>query len=215
MTTIPLPVIPLTFRCAIVHSATLIAKPSVNVIHIRARSGTATSDDAFNALNSSVVAGMWSPLPNTNPINTVNIIPLDGHSPTVAYSTGGGSKWSGGTQGDPMSQVCVLVSVHTSIRGRKGRGRVYLGPACEFTIANGQITSAAATLVQNGWTTFMANLAAVSPIGWDFGVAHYDRANGGAGAGFTPAAGVFVNTLTATQRRRQPGRKIARHRATP
>jgi hypothetical protein len=66
--------------------------------------------------------------------------------------------------------------------------------------------------MQAGWTQFVAQLGAVSPIAFQLGVAAYDRAHNGAGAIFTPLSNITVETLTATQRRRQPGRKVARHR---
>jgi hypothetical protein len=57
----------------------------------------------------------------------------------------------------------------------------------------------------------MTGLANATPIGWNLGVASYARAHNGVGAAFHPITTVTVETFTATQRRRQPGRKVSRH----
>jgi hypothetical protein len=158
---------------------------------------------------------MWASTLSAWVIQTVNIIPLDGVSSTTSYSTGGASKWGGTGTGGFAPQVATLVKIQTGLRGRNRRGRVYLPATSDTVNQNGSIASATNTTMQTAWSAFLTSLGTATPYAFELGVASYDRAHGGAGAHFQPAVNCVVEALTASQRRRQPGRKVARHRHAP
>jgi len=211
--TIPLPVIPEVFRCALVWGFGAVPPYPVNVIHIKSVTGTLNSDAAFGALNTTLTHAMWWPTSSNLFINQVSIIKLDGTSSTVTYTTDGTARWQGVQAGDGTPQVCGIVKFATGHRGRQNRGRIYLPYAAEGAMAQGTLSGAGLSAAQTAWEAFIGALPVATPNGFVFGVASYDRAHSGAGAHFTPITTAQVETLTATQRRRQPGRKVTRHRS--
>jgi hypothetical protein len=110
-----------------------------------------------------------------------------------------------------VPQVAFLIKISTGLRGRNRRGRVYIPLAGENNILSGTLLTSPQTILSNAWDGWRVALAAQSPIAYAVGVASYDRAHGGAGAAFTPATLLACENYTATQRRRQPGRKVSRH----
>jgi hypothetical protein len=209
--TIPLPVIANTFRCAFEWTVFGGQKSPANVMHFTGAAPAATPSDLVGALESSVSAGMWSLVSSDASVTSLAITPLDGTSPTSTFNTSGGAKWAGSATGGNIPQVAAVVSLKTLLRGRENRGRVYLPLLGEGKVQGGIILATDATSTQNAWNTFRTSMAAASPHAFSFVVASYDRKHSGASAHATPVASVFVSTFTATQRRRQPGRKVARH----
>jgi hypothetical protein len=204
--TIPLPVIPLTFRCTLRWDGGAVSPIPVNVIHIAAGTGPVLPSDIFTALNATVTQMMWAPLPGFMIVGHVDIIPLDGITPTQTFATGGGTKWQGATTGSGVPQTAALVKLTTAARGRKHRGRIYLPWAGENAITAGTVDSTTLGPWQAAWSAFLAALPSSGSHSPQLVVASYDRAHGGAGSGIAPVTSVTCETLTATQRRRQPGR---------
>lgn len=209
--TIPLPVIPNTFRVSLIWNLTNPVHVPVNVIHIRATSTGVTPGGVMSGLEGSVTANMWASVWSAVGINTVNIIPLDGTSATSTFTTSGGAKWSGAVAGEGTPQVAALIKLGTGLRGRNHRGRVYLPYTAEGANGGGILIAPYQANLQTGWSTFQTNLNALGPVPLELGVASYMRDHGGTGASFQKATAITAELYTATQRRRQPGRKVSRH----
>lgn len=203
MPTIPLPVIPNTYRCALKWSETSSGQTAVNVIHIKANGSGTTATDAFNALNVNVSVSMWGCAVSSASITEVDITPLDGTSGTISFNTAGSTHWAGSAGGDWIPAVAALIKLGTPLRGRQHRGRIFLPFTSEAAVANGSILLSSVTVVTNAWVAFQAALVAMSPTEWSLGVAAYDRAHSGAGAGFEGINAVALERAVATQRRRQ------------
>lgn len=209
--TIPLPVIANTLRASFIWGGGGVSPTPVNVMHFRARSGTPTPADLFSALNTNVTGPMWWPTQSSMYINQVNIIALDGVGATQTFTTDGSVKWTGAQAGEGTAQVCSIVKFSTGLRGRANRGRIYLPYAAESVVSGGRLSGAGLAAGITAWGTFWNNLSARTPIAYDLGVASYDRKHSGASAHFTQLTSITIEALTATQRRRQPGRKVSRH----
>lgn len=199
--TIPLPIIPDTYRCALnyVGSGTI----ATNVIHIRRTTTGSTATDAFNAIDGSWTLNQLLPLDNLCILQSCDITPLDGVSSTSHFSFSSAAKYTGGTSGDALIAPSAIIKLQTGVRGRANRGRVYLPFISEGCTAGGLITtSGVATNTTNAWANFVSSLTARTPA-WELGVASYDRAHSGASAHFTQVLTVSCEAVLATQRRRQ------------
>jgi hypothetical protein len=149
-------------------------------------------------LNANVTATMWGFTPTNSSITTVDITPLDGSSTTLVQATGSPAKWSGAAAlGDMIPQSAYLIKMSTSIRGRSHRGRLFLLWVAEGQVANGTLTGASVTVCTGAWATF---LAAAAAAGIHLCVASYTLSTS------TDVIEIHCESLTATQRRRQPGR---------
>jgi hypothetical protein len=200
---IPLPTIVGTYRCVARWLDSTTSQTAVNVMHISSGVTSSTIVQASNAIKNSWLANMQLFMPTTVTLTAFDITPLDGHSATQTFGTGGGAPFKGGSAVDFAPAVSALIRIQTGLRGRENRGRVYLPFVSESQMTNGSLISADPPLVTTAWNSFVTALGASSPVAFTFGVAAYDRAGGGAGAHFTVTTGVFCETVLATQRRRQ------------
>ena len=209
--TVPLPVIPNVYRCTLNWRHTTTSQTAKNVIHLETTTSGHTPGQVFTTLDASVVAGLWGTISNNAGVDSVDIIPLDGSTATTNWSTARTTKWVGNVA-DPSfaPQVSALIKLQTTFRGRHRRGRIYLPFTAELAFSNGNLGSGIVTPMQTAWTDFLASLATAA-VPCHLTIAAYDRAHSGAGALSTNVFTATVETLTATQRRRQPGRKISRH----
>lgn len=208
--TIPLPVLPNVYRVSLLWTDTAGGPPAVNVIHIAASTSGTGPGDAKGALDHAVNASMFYVQPTTFEVYQYNIIPLDGHSSTTSLAPAVISNWRGQTAGGYAPQVCNLIKLQTGLRGRSNRGRIYLPHVCDSANSNGQVGSSALTSIQTAWSSFLTGLTTYAPA-FNLVVAAYDRDHGGASPHATTVTSVVAEQYTATQRRRQPGRKVARH----
>jgi hypothetical protein len=149
---------------------------------------------------------MILPCSSSGHVATRQIIPLDGSTATATLTA---TIVAGGSGGDWVPQSAVLVKHQTAHRGRSGRGRTYLPLIGEMNISAGIFDPGVISTVQPAWDTFLSTM---NTANWSPVVAHYDRAHSGVGAAAYPILRYVVEGFTATQRRRQPGRKVTRHR---
>jgi hypothetical protein len=205
-----LPVITGVYRASFIWESSQFPGNAVNVMHFQGLGTTHTPSDLVTALNASVTSTMWFPI-GAATITTLNIIALDGTSATETHPTSGGVKWSGGQSGDMTAQVAAIIKLQTGLRGRNRRGRVYLPWLSEVAVSHGSLVSGMTDTVTPAWTTFQEAMQTGAPPNFVLGVASYDRAHNGAAPAFHPATNLVCESLTATQRRRQPGRKVSRH----
>jgi len=192
----PLPTITDIFRCALVWTTSHFTRPAVNVIHIGQTGGTPAT--VWADLDANVTAAMWGQTASDVAISQVNITPLDGSSGTVSFPTGSPSKWTGsGSAGEVTPQVAAIVKFTTLKRGRSYRGRVYLPWVHESLHSYGTFDATKRASMQTAWATFRTAMdTASSPLQ----VASYVHSTA------EPVTACTVETLTATQRLRQPGR---------
>jgi hypothetical protein len=167
-----------------------------NVLHVRGTSLTAsqvgTQMDA--ALSVGQTNGMFEGLSTLLSCVQIDILPLDGTSPTfsktISTITGGGGS------GEYTPAVAAVVSLKTGQRGSRGRGRFYGGPIPEAGQENGVLNATRVTDMTTGWNAFVAALIAGSPS-LHLVVASYKHADA------HDVTSIRVDSILGTQRRRQ------------
>lgn len=185
----PLPVIPDTYRCAL-NWEIGIGQSAVNVIHILRASATASL--IASSIDANVTTNMWNAISTTALMNMLVVTPLDGSSASFSLATSG-AKWSGGSAGDVLPQVSVLVKAQTQLRGRSHRGRSFLPGIAEGAVAGGFLGAPAQALMQTAWNNFLAAMIAAGsqPV-----IASYKLSSQ------VPISSYTVELATGTQRRR-------------
>lgn len=187
----PLPVITNVFRTTLNWQVS--GGPAAHtVMHFFQATGGAVA--VKNSLEANVTAGMWSPLLSTCTCTSLNILPLDGSSATIVYSTSGGSKWSGSNAGDIAIAPSVLIKWNSATRGPRARGRSYLPYPTENSVANGTLSGTLVTSMQTAWNTFLTAMTSGNTLPV---VASYVHAQS------YPVIAFTVESLLGTQRRRQ------------
>jgi hypothetical protein len=156
---------------------------------------TGTSAGVYTALNASVTAAMWTSVVSGAKVFQVDVLPLDGISPTTINVTGSPAKWTGnGGAVDFLPQGACLVKLQTLVRGPAHRGRLFLPFLSEQEQANGTMVAADLAVMQTAWNTFMA---AMHTATYDLVVASYAHANA------TLVNTIVCESLIGTQKRRQ------------
>jgi len=187
-----LPIISSVYRCTLnwVPSS---GRPSHNIIHFsNAGNEAAVAADIDTALGTLAAdSHLGWPLPSAWKLTTVDVLALDGTSTTQTFTLTNDQQ--GGAGGSAMYQVSGLVGLQTAVRGSRGRGRVYLGPAAEDAQANGILDATGKGVCQTAWTQF---LSASTTAGNLMVVASYEHAT----AELVTTA--TVRNYMATQRRR-------------
>lgn len=189
----PLPVIANVFRVTFNHDAGASGQ-SHNVVHFSAPGqDEAGLGGAINTALGSLAADshLFWPLPSAWKMTNVDILALDGTSPTVNVIVSNDQQ--GGSSGSPVYQAAGVVSLRSVQRGPRGRGRVFIGPAAEDAMAAGVITPAGVTVWQAAWDDFRDAMATAS---MPLVVASYEHADS------HEVEGTRCNTYVGTQRRR-------------
>lgn len=167
-----------------------------NVIHLQ----TTSTDLEEIGL---AIGTAWDAISTGSPFNAmpasfltaaVNITPLDGV--TAAQDVALGTEISGSGSDQYSPATAALVSLHTAQRGARGRGRVYVGPCKEGSIDNGALSGTVQGDMLDGWDQWWDAALAGTPS-LQLGVASYVHAD------FHAISSIRVDTLVATQRRRQ------------
>jgi hypothetical protein len=190
----PLPVIPDVFRITLRWSMVSGVRP-VNVFHVRAPASTAA--DVANDVRTAILAGfspqnMFRPMASGYTLEEFDVLPLDGTSP-VFQKNMLPDNIIGGSTGEIIPQAAAVISLKTTIRGARGRGRMYLGPTTEGTDTAGLIDGPIAAATLTGWGNFIASLSA---SGSDLVIASYVHSDA------HDVLNVRVDSVVGTQRRR-------------
>ena len=148
----PLPSIADTWRVAFNWSI----DNMINVLHIHAASETPAG--IFSMVADSVTGNMWTMLPTGQVCQSLSITPLFDMGATFEASTDGTSKWHGSQAGDYLPAVAAVVSLHTAFRGPANRGRAFLGPVAEASVANGILDNGNRTGAEAAWAHFGSEL---------------------------------------------------------
>jgi hypothetical protein len=191
-----LPVILNTFRCALnwTHSS---GQSATNVIHITDPTGLFDATAVEEAIEDAAGTGMWAAVSSGAVVTDIAITPLDGVSATQHFTPSDEATFTGGSSGDFVPAVSVLVKLSTSLRGRSHRGRVFLPFITEGNISNGALSSTPQATMQTGWESFKSNLDSDPDGPFHLVVASYKLAT------THVLSSINVEGMTATQRRRQ------------
>ena len=165
-----------------------------NVMHFSAPSKT--SAQVFTAIDAHVTASMWDTVTTAAHVINVDVLPLDGTSPTLSnVITGSPAKWAGNGGSDYSSRApAAIIKLATGIRGPANRGRVFLPFCSEQDFSSGRFDSSIVSAVTAGWVAF-AN--AMASAGVALGVASYVHSN------WHQAVNVALHDVSGTVGRRQ------------
>jgi hypothetical protein len=173
---------------------------TVNVIHVKRNTATdwpTTADQIAFELDTvahTTHSGMLEPVQSSYGYQSFDLTPLDGTSASI-HRDGTLSNWPVGQHGgDYIPQVACVVRIRTAVRGRSGRGRVFLGPLAEATVVNGQVGAVNVGQVTTAWQAFANSLQ--TDYGHELGVASYLHRQ------FNGATDIGAVQHSATQRRR-------------
>ena len=182
-----LPIITDVFRVAFNYTGT--AGHATNVMHFR----NSTDSPATIAadIDAKVTSTMWSFMPNTSKLDSVDITPLDGVTPTYTLT---GINQLGNTDGQPVPAVCAVLSLRTAVRGRSSRGRLYLPWVSENVMNAGVLDGTVQGVYAAAWDTFFESMIT---SGSQIVVASYKLASA------EDVINIIANPTVATQRRRQ------------
>lgn len=147
--------------------------------------------DLRTALNANWSNNMQNTMSSASDQDTMEIIKLDGSSPTVSFAGVGNSLGQGNDQ--VIVQACSLVQLRTAIRGPRGRGRVFLPFVAESKQNNGALDPTSLGTQETAWNTFVDDM---SLDGWDLVVASYVHAAAQA------VTNITLRPVVATQNRR-------------
>lgn len=125
--------------------------------------------------------------------DSVEVLPLDGVSAGV-IATDATALCNGQDTGNPIPALAAIVSLKTSQRGARGRGRLYAGPAGESKQSGGFFAAVDVGHMQTAWDDF---LAAMSGNGVNLCIASYAHED------FHVVTSAHVELTGGTQRRRQ------------
>jgi hypothetical protein len=133
-----------------------------NVLHFRTTGTDAELAATINdVLDNGGSYNPWTALSNSWECSNINVLPLDGSSAGQDYPLSPNIVGDG--SGNVLPNCCLLVSLHTSQRGSRGRGRVFVGPVTEDNVSNGVFGTLYAGGVASQWQSFIDDLAAATP----------------------------------------------------
>ena len=189
----PLPVIPDVFRVSMPWTGGVVSP--VNVLHVATTAPSNGSDvaQAFDDALAGLSQDPWHCLADVYLCPVIDVLELDGTSATVAHTMGNIPQ--GGVTGEELPNCAGIVSLHTTERGSRGRGRQYVGPTTEPTVSFGSLDPAVAAFMFTGWTELIANLLG-GALPLILGIASYVHAN------FHPVTSLRIDSIVGTQRRR-------------
>jgi hypothetical protein len=188
-----LPVIADVFRVTFHWSALAGADHPVSVQHFRA---TAAGDSADLAaqLDANKQTHQLEGLTTATAVGRIDILPLDGVTPTHSFTL---ANWFGesGGGGDPLIGQAIMLLGQSSVRGPRHRGRMFLPSPIESIITQGSITEANRAEIETAWNGFQTAMEADD---WEWGVASYQ-----AGGAFLPYVNIKIPPRLGRIRRRQ------------
>lgn len=167
----------------------------VNVFHVHSTTGTASNVGTLVA--GQLVAhgsAMYDTLYTALTLTNIEVLPLDGVSAKSDVAVG--TPFGGGGSGGVLPQVATVVSLHTTQRGSRGRGRQYVGPMGETQVTNGLVASGSLSTMLAAWSAFATALKAGSPV-TELVIASYKHAS------FQEVTNFRIDSVCGTQRRRQ------------
>lgn len=202
---VTLPSIADTYRCQMFwrHSN---GQSAANVMHFHKAGSSAALLAA--ALDANVTANMWANVSGSASVAELHVTPLDGISATYVLAVSG-AKWTGaGGVGDEVPQAAAVVSLRTTQRGQRHRGRLYLPFQNEANIANGSLVGSLATF-QTAWNSFQTAMTGagfilcIASYGHSEYVKNHQVVTRTWAAFTTDVNAIILEQTLGTQRRRQ------------
>lgn len=195
----PLPTIANVYRVTLNWAPTGSLRGAHNVIHIRAAASdeaevAADLDDAVQPLLAA--NNPFAVLDGDYECVDIDVMKLDGVSAQQTFVNAGGP-WTGGGTGEELFGLAGVVSLHTTQRGPRGRGRVFVGPTSEGELFNGLFPAGTAGGVPANWQMLQDNLAGF-PVTKALVVASYVHADAHDVTSFS------MSRVVGHQRRREP-----------
>lgn len=194
----PLPVITGVYRVTLNWNIYNGIRPA-NVLHFYMPSGD--EDDLRANIDSAILATaspshMFHPLPGNYTCDNIDILKLDNGSASQTRDLA--HPWVGGraTNADMSPAIAAVVSLRTTQRGPRGRGRVFVGPVAEDSAGSGILSSTSQGLMLSAWRDFQDSLEAATPV-THLCVASYAHDDQHI------VTSIHVPSTLATQRRRQ------------
>jgi hypothetical protein len=166
----PLPVIADVFRVSFEWESVYPDSP-INVVNISCPTGdeadvAAGVEAAFQPSQFDFISSAYS-------LSSLFVTKLDGVSAGQRFPL---TPVTGGASGEIVSEQTAVVSLGTTQRGPRGRGRIYLGPTTEAMVAHGVMTSMVAASIASIWQDWANAMIAGSPS-QAIGVASYLHAD--------------------------------------
>lgn len=190
----PLPVIANVWRVTLNWTNDDVPDPAANVMHFSA--ALATANDVFVALDAGIGANvLWNaPVAAGSRVTSVEVLKLDGTSPTEEFLTGIDTYWSGASASAAIPQSAATITWKTAMRGRSKRGRTFLPHVGEGATVDGAIDGTTLTNLQGAWDGLLTDWpsAGITPV-----VASYLLASAQAVTAYVARA------RTSTMRKRQ------------
>jgi hypothetical protein len=184
----PLPVIPATYRVALLWEHAT-AGHAVNVVHLRSLDGDFDANLIGLAWAANDSGNMYNTVDNDASITQFEVTPLDGSTASSVAVSG----IPGTGAGEALPSLSSVLSLHTAVRGRSFRGRIFLPFLPEGRIADGRIPNADRNLVVNAWNVF---LGALNGANLELVVASYKEEVA------TPVESISMQAVPGVQRRR-------------
>jgi hypothetical protein len=188
----PLPVIADAFRVTFNWHTDAFGITAHNVMHFLGLGFDSPS--VYDAINLNVAHEMFQHTNVTTSVNSVDVLPLDGTSPTSTFPNSDVTEWRGTGSTQLTVPVCALVNLKTGLRGRSHRGRLYLPWVCENAQNGGVLSGTIGADMTAAWEAFRT---AMTASGLALMVASYTNDD------IQAVTQCTVENDCATQRRRQ------------
>jgi len=157
-----LPVIPDVYRCAVGYAVA--GQGAVNVLHVTAPGDPSPVTVALAVAEAWGATDSLCSLQSTSVnLNTVEVTPLDGLTPTSGASFGAADNDNGTHSAFPMpAGDCLVLSLKSAERGRSKNGRLFISGLCSNQMdTNQQFWSGATqTAAEAAWGVFLTELNA-------------------------------------------------------
>lgn len=189
----PLPIIPTVSRATLIFNSAVAPRPATINLHFRDIPGGQTEANLYADLDTNVTQAMWTTVGGTAAINNVTVIKLDGASAGQTFLTPVATRWQGLGSADCILQGATCISLKSTLRGPRGRNRVYLPWVGEGQQVNGVLDNTAVGNTTAAWNAFRA---AMIVSGWQMQVvspANIDSED---------VSSLVVRNFVKTQRRR-------------
>jgi hypothetical protein len=153
----PLPIIADTYRVTFNWRGPAGQGPR-NVLHFR--SAAHNEEQLAQALEDHFTDNMWALVTDSLHMDSISVLKLDGTSPVWVHAVTSAHA-TGGRGGDYVPGYSAVLSLHTALRGRRNRGRVFLPYLPEGSMVDGRITDTNRPACATAWATFNVDLAAL------------------------------------------------------
>lgn len=163
----PLPIIADVFRCAI-----NLSDPSggsaTNILHFGAGGGATASDIAHAIDDEAATTHPWQYVANTFADCIIEVTPLDGATAPFVLTS---ANIAGTQSGTKLYEAAAVVKLTTALRGREHRGRSFIGPLTEGSVAAGALDPGTRSGLETAFQDWQA--AVEANIGGNLKVASY------------------------------------------